>query len=156
MQYKIHFETLGCKLNQIESESIAKSFIDDGFDCTMEAITAKQDSCCDTILCIINTCTVTSKAEQKARRIIRLLLEKFPKSVVVVTGCYAEVEADSIEKIDSRIAVLKGTAKDALADYPNIIKKYLEENPLYGAKDFADYLKLHFSKVLSSDRQFLR
>lgn len=147
MQYKIHFETLGCKLNQIESESIAKSFIDDGFDCTMEAITAKQDSCCDTILCIINTCTVTSKAEQKARRIIRLLLEKFPKSVVVVTGCYAEVEADSIEKIDSRIAVLKGTAKDALADYPNIIKKYLEENPLYGAKDFADFLKLHFSKV---------
>ena len=90
---------------------------------------------------------LTSKAEQKARRIIRLLLEKFPKSVVVVTGCYAEVEADSIEKIDSRIAVLKGTAKDALADYPNIIKKYLEENPLYGAKDFADYLKLHFSKV---------
>ena len=40
--YKIHFETLGCRLNQIESESIAKSFSDVGFSISMESITAKN------------------------------------------------------------------------------------------------------------------
>lgn len=154
MQYKIHFETLGCKLNQIESESIAKSFITFGFDCTMESITAKHQLCENTILCIINTCTVTSKAEQKARRIIRLLLEKFPKACVVVTGCYAEVESSNIEKIDSRIAVLKGTAKDALADYPKIIQEYLENHPNYDSVDFANFLKSNFSRVTLTHATF--
>ncbi|MEE0998576.1 MAG: tRNA (N(6)-L-threonylcarbamoyladenosine(37)-C(2))-methylthiotransferase MtaB, partial [Treponemataceae bacterium] len=82
MNYKIHFETLGCKLNQIENESIAKSFIEERFDCSMGGISAKNLICLDTKLCIVNTCTVTSKAEQKARRIFRLLLEKYPNSVL--------------------------------------------------------------------------
>ena len=147
MPLKVHFETLGCKLNQIESESIAKSFGDYGFLCTMEPITAKKDICLDTKLAIINTCTVTSKAEQKARRIIRLLLEKFPNAIIIVTGCYAEVESQAIEKIDTRLAVLKGTAKDALADYPNIIFDYLKSKEAYNPIDFCNFLKINFAKV---------
>ena len=96
--------TLGCKVNLYETESLTSYLEDKGWEYSNE----------NADVCIINTCTVTSKAEQKARRIIRLLLEKFPKACVVVTGCYAEVEASTIEKIDSRIAVLKGTAKDAV------------------------------------------
>ena len=53
-------------------------------------------------LCIVNTCTVTGKAEQKARRLIRLLLKEHEESVILVTGCYAELEADSIEKINKQ------------------------------------------------------
>ena len=65
MELKIHFETLGCKLNQIESESIAKSFLDLNFLCSMGGLTAKNLVCDNTKLCIINTCTVIAKAEQK-------------------------------------------------------------------------------------------
>ena len=136
MNYKIHFETLGCKLNQIENESIAKSFIEERFDCSMGGISAKNPICLDTKLCIVNTCTVTSKAEQKARRIFRLLLEKYPNSVLIVTGCYAEVEPKSIEQIDSRIAVLKGTAKDVLVDFPKIISNYFSQNKWGDARHY--------------------
>lgn len=121
MEKNVHFETLGCKLNQIESESIARAFSDAGFCCDMNPCTAKTAVQDDVFLCIVNTCTVTAKAEQKARRIIRLLLEKCPAAVVLVTGCYAEVEADAIRALDSRIAVLRGTQKDVLADLPKAL-----------------------------------
>lgn len=154
MRTTIHFETLGCKLNQIENESIARAFIEAGFVCSMGGLTAKSNIDHDTKLCIINTCTVTSKAEQKARRIFRLLLEKFPNAAIIVTGCYAEVEPILIEKIDSRIAVLKGTAKDALADYPKIIKTYFENNKEYTTLDFVNYLKVNFSKITLTKSTF--
>ncbi|MBO6100295.1 MAG: tRNA (N(6)-L-threonylcarbamoyladenosine(37)-C(2))-methylthiotransferase MtaB [Spirochaetaceae bacterium] len=115
--YTIHFETLGCKLNQIETESIARFCADAGLGVTMAHSTASQAETAP-VLSIINTCTVTAKAEQKARRIIRMLLAKFPFSAVLVTGCYAQVEKAQIEQIDSRIAVVPGTAKDMLADFP--------------------------------------
>ena len=115
--YTIHFETLGCKLNQIETESIARFCADAGFDVTMAHSTASQAETAP-VLSIVNTCTVTAKAEQKARRIIRMLLAKFPFSAVLVTGCYAQVEKAQIEQIDSRIVVVPGTAKDTLADFP--------------------------------------
>lgn len=154
MPLKVHFETLGCKLNQIESESIAKAFYDIGFLCEMEPITAKTNISNDTILSIINTCTVTSKAEQKARRTIRLLLDKFPKAAIIVTGCYAEVEPENLEKIDNRIAVLKGTAKDSLVEYPKIILEYFEKNHDYNPLDLSFFLKSNFSKILLTHSTF--
>ena len=81
MRNIIHFETLGCRLNQDESEGAAKKFSDAGFVCSMEGVTSAAAVNEDVLLCIVNTCTVTAKAEQKARRIIRLLLEKYPASI---------------------------------------------------------------------------
>ena len=112
----IHFETLGCRLNQDESEGAARSFAVNGFSTDMEAVSASTEIDRSVVLCIVNTCTVTGKAEQKARRIIRLLLEKYPESVVLVTGCYAEVDGKSIESIcPDRIVILKGTRKFVLS-----------------------------------------
>ena len=122
----IHFETLGCKLNQIETESIARFCTDAGFQATMAHSTASQAETTP-VLSIINTCTVTAKAEQKARRIIRMLLAKFPCSAVLVTGCYAQVEKAQIEQIDSRIAVVPGTAKDMLAEFPRFFMEMLSK-----------------------------
>ena len=80
----VHFETLGCKLNQIESESACKSFSDFGFEITTSPATASekysQKEIEDTLICIVNTCTVTAKAEQKCRRVINLLLKTFVNS----------------------------------------------------------------------------
>lgn len=125
--FTIHFETLGCKLNQIETESIARYFVDSNFQVTMEHSTASQTET-KPVLSVINTCTVTAKAEQKARRIIRMLLAKFPESIILVTGCYAQVESAQIEQIDKRIVVVPGTAKDILADFPPFLLKMLQES----------------------------
>lgn len=124
--FTVHFETLGCRLNQIESESAARSFADSGFAVDMESMTAASPVPPRTVLSVINTCTVTGKAEQKARRLIRLLLRKMPGSCVLVTGCYAELEAEAIQAIDPRICVLPGSRKDLLADIPQHLKSYLE------------------------------
>jgi threonylcarbamoyladenosine tRNA methylthiotransferase MtaB len=145
MMFTIHFETLGCKLNQIETESIARFCADAGFLVTMEHSTASKTES-SPILSIINTCTVTTKAEQKARRIIRMLLTKFPAAAILVTGCYAQVEKQQIESIDSRVFVVPGTAKDILADFPSFfmgILKKLEKIPQTknDAKSLVEILK---------------
>ncbi|WP_294428203.1 tRNA (N(6)-L-threonylcarbamoyladenosine(37)-C(2))-methylthiotransferase MtaB [uncultured Treponema sp.] len=130
MDRTIHFETLGCRLNQVESEGAARFFTDAGFPVSMEPFTAKSfDE--SVALCIVNTCTVTAKAEQKARRIIRMLLKSCPNCAVAVTGCYAQLNQKEIMAIDSRVCVLGGQHKGSLADLPPLLKKLLEsgENP---------------------------
>ncbi|HAH60833.1 MAG TPA: tRNA (N(6)-L-threonylcarbamoyladenosine(37)-C(2))-methylthiotransferase MtaB, partial [Treponema sp.] len=118
---QILFETLGCRLNQIESESAARFFCDAGFSVTMDVPSASDPVREGVILCVVNTCTVTQKAEQKARREIRLLLEKCPHSAVVVTGCYAQLAAAELAALGERIAVLPGQCKDRLADVPALL-----------------------------------
>lgn len=144
----IHFETLGCKLNQIETESLANAFSEAGFAVHLKAETAPNPVIADGTtlsesvqgdlvylpvgipsLCIVNTCTVTGKAEQKARRLIRLLLRKYPAAPVLVTGCYAEVEGAAIAAIDPRVSVFPGTRKGELADLPSYLSHRLTLHP---------------------------
>lgn len=132
----IRIETLGCRLNQIESEATARFFIDNGFSVCMESITANTTENPEIIISIINTCTVTQKAEQKARRIIRLMLKKCPESLVIVTGCYAQVAKSEIENIDNRICVICGQIKSRIAEVPVLLKSYLEKNK-WNALEFA-------------------
>jgi len=145
--YSIHFETLGCKLNQIESESAANFFLQAGYECSMHPVLAKQDKDDTTILCIVNTCTVTSKAEQKGRRVIRLLLEKYPLAAILVTGCYAQLDAKILSDIDTRVAVLGGQSKGELADLPNQMKLWYKNKELkYGdSQALSSKLRLLFA-----------
>lgn len=122
---QIRFETIGCRLNQIETESAARLFLDRGFSVSLEPLNSSSKKDIDTILCIVNTCAVTQKAEQKDRRIIRLLLEKCPNAVVLVTGCYAQLSINEISKIDSRIAVLPGQIKSRLARVAESLKLFI-------------------------------
>jgi threonylcarbamoyladenosine tRNA methylthiotransferase MtaB len=86
--------TLGCKLNQLESEAIADAFNKAGFQlCSQDTVMEGQG------LIIINTCTVTSKADQKARHTIRRTLKENPLACVIVTGCYAQMNHGDIISI---------------------------------------------------------
>ena len=119
MQGTIHFETLGCRLNHDESEGAARFFSKAGFPIDMNPLTAASPSSPETVLAVINTCTVTGKAEQKARRLIRLMLQKLPNALVVVTGCYAGLDAEAIKAISpDRICVIPGTSKYILSLLP--------------------------------------
>ena len=113
MPLRVSFQTLGCKLNQLETESIADAFARSGADVlpldTEEGIAD---------LFVVNTCTVTSKADQKARRIVRRALAASPSAAALVTGCYAQLEADTISALGERVVVLPGSAKEALLGLP--------------------------------------
>ncbi len=130
---------MGCRLNQIESESAARAFLESNFQVIIKPLQAKNDVDTETILCIVNTCAVTQKAEQKDRRIIRLILEKCPNATVIVTGCYAQLSPDDIKTIDKRIAVLKGQLKSRLADVPELLHQQIDSEK-FNPESFAAVL----------------
>lgn len=139
----IRIETLGCRLNQAEAESFASLCADAGFslyhsgnDHTAAAqATSGADTAAflpaaqffaplppeHTILCFVNTCTVTGKAEQKARRLLRLLAKEHPHAVILVTGCYAQLEAAEIEALHPHILSFPGQQKDLLTILPTYL-----------------------------------
>lgn len=102
--------TLGCKLNQCESEAIADSFTQHGF----EVVHPQQKA----DLCIINSCTVTTKAEQKARRMVRKYASEDQKPVVLITGCYAQMEKEALKTLGERVVVVSLDDKPALLQLP--------------------------------------
>ena len=128
-----HFETLGCRLNQIESEGAADFFSKAGFRVEMRPVSASDVADEKISVCVLNTCAVTTKAEQKARRIARLLLKKFPHAAVIVTGCYAQLSPKEIASLGERVVALPGLAKSSLRDIPEkilcAIKNSSEQNP---------------------------
>lgn len=109
--------TLGCKLNQCESEAIADAFTREGFT------VVPQDGEAD--LCIVNTCTVTGKAEQKARRMIRKYAMQPQAPVVLVTGCYAQMERELLEGLADRVVVVSLDEKPSLLGLPNVLANRL-------------------------------
>jgi threonylcarbamoyladenosine tRNA methylthiotransferase MtaB len=108
---KAAFYTLGCKLNQSESEALVSSFDNRGF------LVSKVNDHAD--LYIVNSCTVTTKAEQKARRMIRKFARENPEAVVLVTGCYAQVEPGEIEDLEKNVFVVSMDRKHTLLDLPD-------------------------------------
>ncbi len=111
--------TLGCKLNQVESEAIA-----DAFRGEMFTPTAAGD---EADLYIVNTCTVTSKAEQKARRMIRKFSRQNTHAPIVVTGCYAQLDGSILEQAAQRIVVFPLDKKAGLMKLPGYLASRIEE-----------------------------
>lgn len=101
---RISILTLGCKTNQSESFSIEGSLKLSGND--IVDINDSPD------LCIINTCTVTAKADRQSRQLIYRALRNNTK--VIVTGCYSELNADEIKRIGSAIEIIKNSEKESI------------------------------------------
>jgi len=98
--------TLGCKVNQCESESIAKKLISSGW------IDAEDETGAG--LCIINTCTVTRRASMQSRQAIRQAIRLNPGAVIIVTGCYAQTEPDELRKIEGIDRIIENKEKERI------------------------------------------
>jgi threonylcarbamoyladenosine tRNA methylthiotransferase MtaB len=95
--------TLGCKVNQYESQAIAEALEARGFDII------SPTAVCDAY--IINTCTVTAESDRKARQFIRRAISKNPDAVVIVTGCMAQTAPDEVAAIEGVDAVIGNSDK---------------------------------------------
>lgn len=133
-------------MNQIESEASVAFFMDAGFSAEERAVSAVSLPDESVLLCVVNTCAVTLKAEQKGRHVIRLMLEKYPSSCVLVTGCYAELSKKVIEDMDLRIAVLGGKHKSRLKAVAGLLQK---SHSSFSAPRFAAALKADICKTSS-------
>ena len=106
---KAAYFTLGCKLNFSETSTFGKMLQDLGVR------TAQKGEQAD--ICLINTCSVTEVADKKCRQAIHRLVRENPGAFVVVTGCYAQLEADEVAKIEGVSLVLGSNEKANLIQF---------------------------------------
>lgn len=104
----VALETVGCKLNQAETESLARRFLEAGYRLMA------PDQCSDVY--ILNTCTVTHIADRKSRHLLRLAHRRSPGAFIVATGCYAQRAASEISQIDGVNLVIGNSGKDHLVE----------------------------------------
>ena len=105
----VAFYTLGCKLNFAESSSLARIFVENGFERVATGLPAD--------VYVINTCSVTDRSDSKCRQTIRKLAKRSPSSIIAVTGCYAQLKPDEIAAIEGVDLVIGADAKGRMIEY---------------------------------------
>lgn len=114
---KIAFHTLGCKVNQYETQALKEKFLRRGYEVVGE------DEFADVY--VINTCTVTGLSDRKSRQFIRRVKKINPGSITAVIGCYAQVSPDEAKNIEGVNIVAGTNEKNKLPDY---IEEYAATN----------------------------
>lgn len=99
----VAFYTLGCKVNQYETNAMKQKFIEKNYE--IVDFETKAD------VYVVNTCTVTNMSDRKSRQIIRRAKEQNKDSVLAVTGCYAQVAKDELETIEDIDIILGNQEK---------------------------------------------
>jgi threonylcarbamoyladenosine tRNA methylthiotransferase MtaB len=105
----VAFHTLGCKLNFSETSTISRMMENEGFE--------KKDFDDRADVYVINTCSVTDNADKECRQIVRRIQRKAPESLVVITGCYAQLKPNEIAAIPGVDLVLGAKEKFNLAQH---------------------------------------
>ncbi|MFV0236970.1 MAG: tRNA (N(6)-L-threonylcarbamoyladenosine(37)-C(2))-methylthiotransferase MtaB [Flavobacteriales bacterium] len=112
---KVAFHTLGCKLNFAETSTIARNFIEEGFD------RVSFDSFAD--IYVINTCSVTDNADKRFKTIVKSCLKHNDRAFVIAVGCYAQLKPKEIAEVDGVDLVLGATEKFKITDYLKDLSK---------------------------------
>ncbi|MBN2552813.1 MAG: tRNA (N(6)-L-threonylcarbamoyladenosine(37)-C(2))-methylthiotransferase MtaB [Spirochaetales bacterium] len=147
------FHTFGCKLNQYETEALASEFRNRGFSLVPTDQSAE--------VYIVNTCTVTSRSEQKARRLIRKISREHPEALLVVTGCYAQLNPAEIASLGENVHVVSQEDKASLLDLPAVFEAggKIETVPVGASKapsGHADPFRYRVDRFSYHSRAFLK
>ncbi|WP_407535812.1 tRNA (N(6)-L-threonylcarbamoyladenosine(37)-C(2))-methylthiotransferase MtaB [Cetobacterium somerae] len=145
---KVAFYTLGCKVNQYESESIKNQLIKIGYE--EENFENKSD------IYIVNSCTVTSIADKKTRNVLRRAKKMNPESIVIVTGCYAQTNSKELLEIEEIDFVVGNSNKSGLVDFIQDIEnkksKVLTEN-IFEERTYEEY---EFATLREMSRAYIK
>jgi len=130
---RVAFCTLGCKVNQYETNAMKESFIKSGY----KLVSFEEES----DIYVINTCTVTNMSDKKSRQMIRKAKQLNSDSIVVAVGCYAQVSKDNLEKIEEVDLILGNNEKKEIVKY---VEKFQKEKVVHledvlHQKEFIDF-----------------
>lgn len=114
---KVAFITLGCKVNQYETNAMIQKFVESGYKVVEHHEVAD--------IYVVNTCTVTNMSDRKSRQMLRRVKELNPNAIIVACGCYVQVAKEEVEKIEEIDLVLGNNEKKEIVEY---IEKYINEN----------------------------
>ena len=146
---KVAFTTLGCKVNQFETEVMEGLFKEKKYEIVNFEEVAD--------VYVINTCSVTHLGEKKSRQLIRRAIKNNNKAIVAVVGCYSQVAADEIAKIEG-VSLIVGTKerKNIVTLVETVLK---EHQPLQVVEDVMDYHEFEDIPLLNNPdrtRAFLK
>lgn len=111
---RVAFFTFGCKVNQFDTAGLAEKFRKRGFRVVSSGESAD--------IYVVNTCTVTKTAEQKSRQLIRKITREHPRAVLVVTGCYAQTNPETVKALPG-VNLVTGVA--GRENLPELVEEHL-------------------------------
>ncbi|MBO3098857.1 tRNA (N(6)-L-threonylcarbamoyladenosine(37)-C(2))-methylthiotransferase MtaB [Gelidibacter pelagius] len=115
MRKRVAFYTLGCKLNFSETSTIARTFVNEGFD------RVEFNEVAD--IYVINTCSVTENADKRFKSIVKQAQKVNPNAFVAAVGCYAQLKPQELADVNGVDLVLGATEKFKITDYLNDLSK---------------------------------
>ncbi|MBQ8833005.1 MAG: tRNA (N(6)-L-threonylcarbamoyladenosine(37)-C(2))-methylthiotransferase MtaB [Paludibacteraceae bacterium] len=119
IRVKVRFVTLGCKLNFAESSALGKELLLRGHQ--RASLNEVPD------VCVVNTCSVTDAADHKDRQTINQLHRKYPNAIIIVTGCYAQLQPQQIAQIEGVDYVLGQEEKYSITQLVDELCDSLED-----------------------------
>ena len=132
---KVAFITLGCKVNQYETNAMAQEFLRKGYEVVEHTEFAD--------IYVINTCTVTNMSDRKSRQMLRRVKELNENGIVVACGCYAQVAKSELEKIEEVDLILGNNEKKDIVkyveEYEKNRKKELEVEDVMTKQEFLEF-----------------
>lgn len=145
---KAAFYTLGCKVNQYETEAMAELFADAGYEVC--DFSEKAD------VYVINTCSVTNMGDRKSRQVIRRAKKTNPDAIVAVTGCYAQTAPDEILGIDG-VNIVIGTK--GRGDIVHLVESAATGAPVNCVSDIMtnhEFEELNIKRYMNRTRAFIK
>lgn len=148
---KAIFYTLGCKVNQYETQAMREMLQSVGYD-TEECTAAHRDAC-DVV--VINSCTVTGESDRKLRQLLRRCRREHPSAVIVLTGCMPQAFPDAAEQLAEADIVLGNAARYALLQH---IEHYSihQQRIVDIAAHSREYEPLHIHSLSERTRAFVK
>ena len=149
MASKVAFHTLGCKLNFSETSVVGDQFVNNGFDVV--------DFKTDADVYVINTCTVTENADRECRQIVRRALRKNPNAFIIVTGCYAQLRPEELNRIEGVDAVLGSNEKFKIFSlFNDFSKKDISCTYVSSLEKLNEFNSAYSSEALGRTRAFFK
>lgn len=146
---KVKFYTLGCKVNQYETEASMEIFENEGYS------VVEGNNPADVY--VINTCTVTSLSDSKSRQIIRKSKRENPESTMIVMGCYSQVSSKEVEDIEGVDIVIGTTERSKIVDLVNEYRDKREKiNIVRDIKKDKFFQPIDIKKIKNMTRAYIK
>ena len=136
---KVRFVTLGCKLNFAESSALGKELLLRGHQ--RASLQEVPD------VCVVNTCSVTDTADHKDRQTINQLHRKYPNAIIIVTGCYAQLQPEQVSQIEGVDYVLGQNEKYEITQLVDKIERLRDSLEDASLQDAASGYSLEAQKI---------
>lgn len=145
---KAAFYTLGCKVNQYETEAMSELFADSGYEICDFSEAAD--------VYVINTCSVTNMGDRKSRQIIRRAKKINPNAVIAVTGCYAQTASEEVLNIEGVNLVLGTKDRKNIVERVEALNPNSRVNSVTSIMDNHEFEGLHIKKYSDRTRAFIK